>query len=253
MLRVGSRGAGNEHVLLFLNIGDAHRYSKHYPTSKVDYKITAMAIYPAESAATSVVGGRKSAYVARNRAKIILAAQEVMAQLGTASTVEAVSERAEIASSTIYKHFETRNDLFEAALISAFQDWEAWALAQLPKGATDIELAFLPARLLLRIPETHPSYAKLIGSLSGVGLNISLFVGQKMNALVWKLVGAGVLKIDDVDARLRNLQGAILQTLEHRLANPGVSNSDVDKSLEIALGMIGLSPSQAKKLCSTPL
>jgi AcrR family transcriptional regulator len=212
-----------------------------------------MAINSAKSAATSVEGGRKSAYVARNRAKIILAAQEVMAQLGTASTVEAVSERAQIASSTIYKHFETRNDLFEAALISAFQDWEAWALAQLPKGATDLELAFLPARLLLRIPETHPIYAKLIGSFSGVGLNVSMVVVNKMNALVWKLVSDGVLKIDDVDIRLRNLQGAILQTLEHRIGNPDVSNSDVDKSLEIALSMIGVSPSQAKKLCSAPL
>ncbi len=212
-----------------------------------------MAINSSKATAPSVEGGRKSAYVARNRAKIILAAQEVMAQLGTASTVEAVSERAEIASSTIYKHFETRNDLFEAALISAFQDWEAWALAQLPKGATDLELAFLPARLLLRIPETHPTYAKLIGSFSGLGLNISVVVGKKMNALVWKLVSTGVLKIDDVDIRLRNLQGSMLQTLEHRLGNPDISNSDVDKSLEIALSMIGLSPTQAKKLCSTPL
>jgi hypothetical protein len=80
-----------------------------------------------------------------------------------------------------------------------------------------------------------------------------MVVVNKMNALVWKLVSDGVLKIDDVDIRLRNLQGAILQTLEHRIGNPDVSNSDVDKSLEIALSMIGVSPSQAKKLCSAPL
>ncbi len=197
--------------------------------------------------------GRKSAYVARNRLRILLAAQEVMAEFGQESTVEAVSERAEIAVSTIYKHFETRDSLFEEALIAAFYDWEIWALAQLPANATDLEIFALPARLLLRIPETHPIYAKLIASQSIIGPNVINAISEKMHIVAMRLVASGTLKSDDIEIRLRNLHGAMVQAMEHRLANPTPDNSEVDRALEIALEMVGLSPSQAKKLCTGPL
>jgi len=198
-------------------------------------------------------GGRKSAYVARNRTKILLAAQEVMAEFGVECTVEAVSEKADIAVSTIYKHFTTRDELFQEALITAFGDWEAWALGQLPDKATDLEILVTPARLLLRIPETHPTYAKLIASQPGVGLGVITRIIVQMNAVALRLVKAGVLDNVDFEIRLRNLQGAMLLAIEHRIANPNSGNVEADKALEIALPMIGLTSAQARKLCTVQL
>lgn len=206
-----------------------------------------------DSGQPAAAGGRKSAYVARNRIKILLAAQQVMAEHGLECTVEAVSEKADIAVSTIYKHFETRDSLFQEALIVAFRDWEDWALRQIPQGATDLEHFVFPARLLMHIPETHPTYAKLIASQPGIGLKVITTITVQMNAVALKLAKAGLLKTDALEIRLRNLQGAMLQAIEHRLANPSSAVADAEKALEIALTMIGLTASQSKKLCTESL
>jgi len=50
--------------------------------------------------------GRKSAYVARNREVILKAAITVFAREGAKATMDDVSDQAQIAMSTVYKHFK---------------------------------------------------------------------------------------------------------------------------------------------------
>ena len=50
--------------------------------------------------------GRKSAYVARNRAAILRAALSVFARDGVDATMEDVADEAQVAMSTVYKHFK---------------------------------------------------------------------------------------------------------------------------------------------------
>ncbi len=210
-----------------------------------------------KSASTKIVAnaavGRKSAYVARNRIRILLAAQEVLANLGPDSTVEAVSDKAEIAISTIHKHFETRDALFDAAMAGAMIDWEAWALNQIDGSASELQKFIKPLRLLFRIGDSHPAYAKLIAANPAVVAHALPEITARMSSNIRELVSTGVLKIEDVEIRLRNFQGAILQTFQYALQNPGGGFAEADKGLEVALGMIGVSAVQARELCSLPL
>jgi AcrR family transcriptional regulator len=198
-------------------------------------------------------GGRKSAYVARNRNRIIQAAQRVMAESGAESTIEAVSEVAEIAVSTIYKHFETRDALFEAALAEAMYEWEHWAFDQVGGNDSELERFVKPIRLLLRIQESHPLYARIIATNPNTVLSAMPTLTAHMSHNARALAKAGVLEIDDFEVRLRNVQGALLQTFLYALSEGDVDFKEIDKALEIALGMIGVTPSKAKQLCSTPL
>jgi AcrR family transcriptional regulator len=206
-----------------------------------------------KKASETKTGGRKSAYVARNRNRIIQAAQQVMAESGADSTVEAVSEVAEIAVSTIYKHFETRDALFEAAISEAMYEWEHWAFDQAGEQATELQRFVQPIRLLLRIRESHPLYAKMIAANPNTVLSAlpTLVANMSKNAL--DLAKAGLLVVDDLEIRLRNVQGSFLQTFLYALKEPNVDFREIDRAIEIALGMIGISPSQAKKLCSQEL
>jgi AcrR family transcriptional regulator len=199
------------------------------------------------------VGGRKSAYVARNRTRIVQAAQHVMAESGAESTIETVSEVAEIAVSTIYKHFESRDALFEAALAEAMYDWEHWAFGQVSEDSTELERFVRPLRLLLRIKESHPLYAKMIATNPNTVLSAMPTLTAHMAADARVLAKAGLLVIDDFEVRLRNLQGSLLQTFLYVLVEPDIELTEIDKAIEIALGMIGISPEQAKQLCSLPL
>ena len=198
-------------------------------------------------------GGRKSAFVARNRKRIVQAAQQVMAESGAFSTVEEVSEVAEIAVSTIYKHFETRDALFEAALAEAMYEWELWAFEQVDADANELERFVKPVRLLLRIRESHPLYAKMIAINPSTVLSAMPTLTAHMATNARDLANAGLLVVDNFELRLRNLQGALLQTFLHVLTEPNVDYKEIDKALEIALALIGVSANQAKKLCSLPI
>jgi AcrR family transcriptional regulator len=53
--------------------------------------------------------GRKAAYVARNREALLKSTQEVLAIKGEMVTIEDIAEHAEVAVSTIYKHFKDKD------------------------------------------------------------------------------------------------------------------------------------------------
>lgn len=176
-----------------------------------------------------------------------------MAQMGPESTIEAVSERAEIAISTIYKHFQTRDDLFEEAIASSMLDWEIWAFSQTDESASELEKLITPVRWLFRLGETHPLYAKMLAAAPSMMMQALPKLTSKISQHIRELVSEGILEIDDVEVRLRNLQGSILQTFLYKLENPKASNSDADKAIEIAVSLIGVPANKARELCSKEL
>jgi AcrR family transcriptional regulator len=71
------------------------------------------------SSVTSTTPATRSlrADAARNRARILEAAEEVFAEKGIAVPVDAVAESAGVGVGTLYRHFPTKEDLFEAIVV----------------------------------------------------------------------------------------------------------------------------------------
>ena len=67
--------------------------------------------------------GRKSAYVARNRAAILNATLVVLAEHGKEATVEQVAEQAQMALSTVYKHFKNKEELVIETILDSFENF----------------------------------------------------------------------------------------------------------------------------------
>ena len=59
-------------------------------------------------------GRKPRADVARNREKLLAAAREVFSEGGAEASLEAVVRRAGLGTGTLYRHFPTREDLFQA-------------------------------------------------------------------------------------------------------------------------------------------
>jgi hypothetical protein len=57
--------------------------------------------------------GRRSTFVARNRATLLRFTQNVLAEIEPTATIDQISEAADISVSTIYQHFETKELLFQ--------------------------------------------------------------------------------------------------------------------------------------------
>jgi AcrR family transcriptional regulator len=198
-------------------------------------------------------GGRKSAYVARNRAALLRATQETLAEHGATATIELVAEHAQMAVSTIYKHFPNKEVLFETAFLAGMTEWEEWAQSLVSSRTDSLERFVLPMRLLMKVPETHPLFART------VALNPDLFIASvpKMNfglgPEAFELQGKQLIKVEDLGLRIKNLIMVLTLTFVDVCMNPALTEEKALAGISVALEMLGLTAKQIEKLMSSPL
>ena len=192
--------------------------------------------------------GRKKAYVARNRAALIRAAQEVFAELGPTATMEAVAARAEVAASTVYKHFGNKENLLTLALVEAFSAWQEWSLPQFAETPDPLQQFVNPMRLLVRIKATHPLYAELVHSCFSELSSFTTHTTIALRAHMQFLIDEGILVIKNLDIRADNFDACLLALIGKQTSATPMSEEDADTAIEIALAMLGVSPAKAKKL-----
>ena len=197
--------------------------------------------------------GRKSAYVARNRASLLRSTQELLAEVGPEASIDQFAEAAEIAVSTIYKHFENKEALVEAAFVEAFHDWEEWADQILPETKDPMENLIMPMRLFLRLKKTHPLYAAM--SAHNLADLPKYFHGTEEGMIehIGELMKSKIIDIDSPAIRIRSISACILAGLADQLLNPSAKESDADATVEVILSILGISPAKAKKLAHGPM
>ncbi len=66
----------------------------------------------------------------KNRQRILEAAETVFAAEGVSAPIDRVAERAGVGVGTVYRHFPTKEDLFEAIVITRLKDLVALAQAE---------------------------------------------------------------------------------------------------------------------------
>lgn len=208
---------------------------------------------PTRNNPTPAIIGRKAAYVARNRVALIKAAQQVLAEIGPEASIEEFAEAAQISVSTIYKHFENKDALIDAAFVEAFRDWEAWANEALGKIKDPLEELVAPMRLFLRLKRTHPLYA---GMNARNFPNLGKYLGTNTENLelhVKELHHAKVINCDNTPIRIRSVSASLVAALGDQLFNPNAKESDGDIAIEVILGLLSIPQAKAKKLAHSPL
>jgi AcrR family transcriptional regulator len=105
----------------------------------------------------------------RNRAKVLEAAQLAFADDGLAVSLDEIARRAGVGAGTVYRHFPSKEALFEAVIISRVQEHvaEAEALA----GAGDAGEAFFG--FLRHLIESGGVKRDLVDALTGAGADVS--------------------------------------------------------------------------------
>jgi AcrR family transcriptional regulator len=197
--------------------------------------------------------GRKKNFVAKNRAAILKAAQEVFAEFGPTATVEQIAAEAGVALSTLYMHFEGKEVLLQEVLASVFMDWEAWMGEAIKDVSDELDQLVIPMRLFVRSGESHPLYGNLVAKNFEFVLSILPIITSRIQAQVKDLVTSGVLDITDIPMRVEILTSILAFELRRQLTNPKAEISHADHAIEVALQIIGISASKAKKLVSGKL
>jgi AcrR family transcriptional regulator len=197
--------------------------------------------------------GRKSAYVARNRAAILNATLVVLAERGKDATVEEVAEQAEIALSTVYKHFKNKEELIIETILDSFQKWEANAELKAKDIKDPLERFIYPMRLWMRLGETHPHHAKTLVNYYDVVAKIAMLLQAKIVNNIEELSKAKLITVDDPLVAGRNIYAVMTNTLYIQTTQPKSPANVGDNAIRVALSMLGISDAKAKKLTESKI
>jgi len=203
--------------------------------------------------ATSPESGRKAAYVMRNRMALLRSTQEVLAIKGHAVTIEDIADHAQVAVSTIYKHFADKEALISATMLWGFAEWMT-KVQSLGDDLTDpLEKLVLPMRLFVRVKSTHPSHARNIVNFLDITNQFLPILESELSQHIEELAKAKLLTCDDPDVAARNLQAVLLSTVVNQVTNQKAKVEDADASIRVALSMVGISEAKARKLTESKI
>jgi AcrR family transcriptional regulator len=197
--------------------------------------------------------GRKAAYVMRNRAALLHSTQEVLAVKGQAATIEDIADHAQIAVSTVYKHFKDKDALISATILNAFAEWESWAESFAVQSKDPLEQLVLPMRLFVRLNKTHPHHAQTLVNYFAVVARIVPQLQVKLISHVNALNKAKLLKLENPSAAAKHFHAVITFAVVEQVTNPKATEKDGDEAVRAALRVLGIPDELAVKLAHSPL
>ena len=193
---------------------------------------------------------------ARTRGALIAAARELLASRDPGDvSIQEITETADVGFGSFYNHFETKNELFEAAIDEVLEEHGALFDAVTAGMADPAEVFAASVRLTARLPKTHPQVAKI---MHRVGLRYM----EAPNGLAPRALrdlsaarGAGRFQIDDPAVALACTAGAVLGVVHLGTINskPSAIDRASDELAVNLLRMFGLPPDEAREIATRKL
>ncbi|HVT42683.1 MAG TPA: TetR/AcrR family transcriptional regulator [Acidimicrobiales bacterium] len=158
---------------------------------------------------------------ARNRARILEAAEAVFAAEGIEVPVDLIAEKAGVGVGTLYRHFPTKEKLCEAILLERLTALTADAQAQ--ADADDPVAAFFG--FLEHVVEEGAAKRDLLVAVMGAGVAFDLAASEikdglreAVDVLLERAKAAGAVRPDVTAAAVMALVGATCQAAAHDAA-----------------------------------
>ncbi|NUU24003.1 MAG: TetR/AcrR family transcriptional regulator [Streptomycetaceae bacterium] len=192
---------------------------------------------------------------AETRQALVRAARQILAETGdTGASIQQIAERADVGFGSFYNHFDSKTELFDAAVRDALEEF-GQTFDELLHGVDDpAELVAAGFRLSARLAETRPELMQVL-RLRGLG-HIHSDSGLAPRALRDLEIGvaSGRFTITDPIVALTALGGSLLALVELRFARPELDGDEAASNLaEMLLRMLGLPPDDARDVARRPL
>ncbi|MEV4049830.1 TetR/AcrR family transcriptional regulator [Amycolatopsis sp. NPDC049688] len=191
---------------------------------------------------------------AHTRAALIRAAQALVAEGKTAVPILEITQAADVGMGSFYNHFETKEQLFQAAVEDAL-DTHGALLDELTTGLDDPAQVFAQSfRLTGRLHRRHPELSKV---LLRHGLELAdseVGLAPRARRDIDAAVRAGRFTVTDTELAMVTVAGAALG-LGHLLhSRPERDDAaTTDQVTEDLLRMLGLTAAEAHDIGSRPL
>jgi AcrR family transcriptional regulator len=144
----------------------------------------------------------------RNKKLIVQAAREVFATAGLAAPIDEIAQRAGVGTGTLYRHFPTKEALFEAVVIGRVEALVEEARRLI--ASNDPKTAFF--KLLSQLVRHGDGHKDLMDALSTRSFDLQKSV-PGMLAELWKIVGELLEQAQQVGTVRRDVQLPHVQAL----------------------------------------
>jgi AcrR family transcriptional regulator len=161
----------------------------------------------------------------RNKKLIVQAAREVFATAGLAAPIDEIAERAGVGTGTLYRHFPTKEALFEAVVIGRVEDLVDEARRLL--ASNEPKAAFF--KLLSQLIQHGDGHKDLMDALGKQSFDIQKAVPGLL-AKMWKAVGqlleqaqkAGTVRRDVKLSHVQSLVSAACTAIDQQTDGHGL-------------------------------
>ncbi|MFJ9895561.1 TetR/AcrR family transcriptional regulator [Streptomyces sp. NPDC091280] len=192
---------------------------------------------------------------AETRRALVRAARQILAETGdTSASIQAIAERADVGFGSFYNHFESKTDLFEAAVVDALEEFGQTFDERLAGIDDPAELLASGFRLSARMAESHPELMQVVRH-RGLG-HLHTDNGLTRRALrdLQAGIASGRFATAEPVVALSALGGTLLSLVELRFARPDLDGDEAASALaEMVLLMLGLAPDDAHEVARRPL
>jgi AcrR family transcriptional regulator len=191
---------------------------------------------------------------AQTRAALIRAAQTFIAEGKLNVAVLEITQAADVGMGSFYNHFETKEQLFQAATEAALELHGAF-LDELTKGLTDPAEIFAQSfRLTGRLHRREPELSKVLLNYGLTLIFSDLGLGPRARRDIEAAATANRFKIEDADLAMAVIGGAALALGELLHEQPERDDSQsTDNLTEDLLRFLGLPANEARRICRLPL
>jgi AcrR family transcriptional regulator len=191
---------------------------------------------------------------ARTRAALIRAAQTLIAEGRTQVPILEITQAADVGMGSFYNHFETKEQLFEAA-VEAVMDAYGQLLDNLTADIEDpAEVFACSFRLTGRLHRREPDLSRVLLNNALRLLSADNGLAPRVRRDIARAVEAGRFDVEDLDVAVTMSAGALiaLGQLLHDQPDRDVE-STTDRVTEDLLRMFGVPRRQARRICTLPL
>lgn len=191
---------------------------------------------------------------ARTRAALIEAAQALLAEGRTNAPVNVITEAADLGIGSFYNHFDTKEQLFAAAVTDALER-HADHVEELTKGLDDPAEVFAQSyRFAGRLHRQQPMLSKVLLGNGLRTLNAADGLGPRARRDIQAAVAAGRFRVPDLDVAMITVMGTALCLGQMIHDRPELDDAALtDRVTADVLRVLGMSAEEAEALAFSPL
>jgi len=199
-------------------------------------------------------GDRRRAWT---RAALVAAARELLAhENGTESSIQEITDLADVGFGSFYNHFPAKTDLFNAAIAETLEE-HGTMLDELTANIEDPADVFATSiRLTARLPITHPQMAKILLNTGAAYLTAETGLAPRARRDILAARDAGRFVVGDAQVALACVGGALLGVLDLAVtgsATPSALDRAADQLALYLLSMFDVSRDDAERICARHL